>query len=481
MSFEGRSNYVSVDTIPELAFERELVRTQAWETVAFRRQQEVKGQVDELPLAIDALSTADEVLMAKEQFGDGSAVHKERQAGLELDCLRLVAEWYRKKKPEYFPPSRHFFDAQTGDFYSHGLSIRQMTDNALRPISNNPEEEARRVNERVENETPHIIRKVGGISLAGVGIRTISECTDKAIQDYKYDQRTGAKHRGYDGYVPEIAKLMIRDMRLQENGDRLEEQLGLPGVYIDHYVVQEALKRRGVEATGMDKTQIHGAQLLVEDDLMDFARTLDEVASENWCTNIFMGEEVPKDFHKDYENFRTDALARQEGLVDTAQTVSTFILDLAANGFDRRKAPAHVEDFVKKLLLNIAKDNTAIATQIFDEKTAKGLEEVAHLDRLGRNEEAFARMQKVEEFAPGGGYCSGGSCGLESVNPYSSEGIQIRSNLKAELGDTIVKDKERKCKCGAKDIVYAYNKTKVNKFCNSCHSFESKKSRKNNG
>lgn len=477
----GLERYISVDSIEAVAAERERVRSQARDTLALRADLIAQGSSQEIPLAIDALSTADKVLAARSEFGEDSKDYQERLAGLDLDCTRLVAEWYRKKKPEYFPPSRHYFDAATGDFYSHGMSIRQMTDNALRPIQDNPEEEARRINERVENETPQILRSIGGVSLAGFGIRTISECTDKAIQDYQEDQKNGRPHAGYDGYVPEIEKVMIRDMRFEDSGDRLEEQIGLPGVYINHFVIQEAIRRRGVETRGMSKTDLHGTQLLVDDDLMDFARLLDEVASEEWCTNIFMGEEVPGDFVKDYDNFRHDALARQESLKDTAKTVRNFILDLANDGFDRRKAPAHVEEFVKRLLLGIAVKDAEVAEQIFDAPTAMGLQEVAYLQSIGRNQEAFERLIEVEQNAPGGGYCSGGSCGLENIKEYSTEGQRLKTALKAEPGETIVKDTERRCKCGAKNIVYAYSSTKVKKYCDSCGASESKRSVVKNG
>lgn len=484
LMFEGSTSperYVSVDSIPAAVHERERVRSQAWETLALRSEHAAQGYTQELPLPIDALSTAEKVLTARDEYGGDSQEYQERLTGLDLDCSRLVAEWYRKKKPEYFPPSRHYFDAETGDFYSHGMSIRQMTENALRPIRDNPEEEARRINERVENETPHILHSIGAVSLTGFGIRTISECTDKAIHNFQEDQKQGRPHSGYDGYVPEIEKVMIRDMRFEENGDRSEEQVGIPGTYINHFVIQEAIRRRGVETRGMDKTELHGTQLLVNDDLMDFARLLDEVASTEWCTNIFMGEEVPADFVKDYENFRRDALARQESLKDTAQTVRNFILDLAEDGFDRQQAPAHVEEFVKKLLLGIAAKDMHVAEQMFDAHTAKGLQEVAYLQSIGRNQEAFDRLREVEQSAPGGGYCSGGSCGLESINEYSADSLRLKAKLKAESGDTIVKDRERKCKCGAKDIVYAYNSKMVKKYCDSCGAHESKTSVVANG
>jgi hypothetical protein len=470
--------YQSLDMIPEIAEARQEVRDDAWAMVRARERQLEAGDDTLVPLSIDALSTADRVLEAGSLFGKNSVEYEDKLAGLEKDCLRLVAEWYRKKRPEYFPASRHFFDADTGDFYSHGLSIRQMTENALRPIDNDPEEVGRRVNERVEDATPLIMKKLGGFALNQVGIRTISECTDKAINDYQQDIKDKAPHRGYGGYVPEIEKVMIRDMRFDEQtGDRLEEQIGLPGIYITHDVIQQALRRRGVKTGTMCKTELHGTQLLVEDDLMDFVKLLDTVASEDWCVDIFMGEHVPKGSKKDYDVFREQALQRQESIKDLADTVAVFVMDLADDNYDRRKAPAKVEEFVKMLLLDMAKQDITLATQMFDDKTAAGLQQVRYLEANNRSQEAFELYKQVSEAAPGGGYCSGGSCGLEAVNKMSGEGLELAKKVKAQAGDTVVKDKERACKCGKKDIVYAYNKVRVNKFCNSCGAFESKASR----
>src|SRR5581483_10013381 len=160
---------------PEVAVARAEVRAEAWAVVAARQ---ATHEADSLPLPIDALSTAEGVLEAETIYGAQSPEYQERLAGLQLDCRRLVAEWRRKLKPEYFEPSRHFFNAEVGDFFSHGWSTRQMTENALQPFDNDPEEEARRVNERVEDASPHIAQKVGGIALRDVRIRTISECTD---------------------------------------------------------------------------------------------------------------------------------------------------------------------------------------------------------------------------------------------------------------------------------------------------------------
>ena len=472
------NTYRLVDSVPELYAARMEERGQAEDLLARRRNAlELGGTAIEMPLPIDALSTAYKVLEAAETYGEGSAEHVTLSKGILLDCQRLVAEWYRKLKPEHFQPVRHIFDKETEEFFSHGLSIRQMTENALTPIRNDPEEEARRVNERVEDATPQILRRLGGIAIGSEAIRTISECTDKAINDYDFDRQNKRPHRGYGGYVPEIKKLMIRDIRLDDaSGDRFEEQVGLPGTYITHEIIQLALARRGAMVTDMDKTQLHGAQLLARDDLMVFVELLDTTASEEWCVNIFMGEQVPRDYVKNYNAFRQEALQRQKDLRDLAKTVATYVVDLAEDGVDRLIAPAKVEEFVKIKLLELGKKDFGAAEQMFDTETALGLQEVARLEAAGRSQEAYALMQQVNEQAPGGGYCGAGSCGLEAVDLSSDEGKRLADKVGAKTGDTVLKDKDRACKCGSKKIVYAYSSSKVNKYCDGCGKSESKAS-----
>jgi hypothetical protein len=473
------SHYQLVDSIPEAASLRAEERLAATAILDSRRSQHLQtGEVKDLPLPIDALSTAHKVLAAAHNYGEGSSEHISLSRGLELDCLRLVAEWYRKKKPEYFPPVRHIFDDSTQEFFSHGLSIRQMTENALTPIYNNREEEYRRVNEKVEDATPQILRGLGKIAIGEEAIRTISQCTDKAIQDYSEDVKTGSPHRGYNGYVPEIEKLMIRDIRLDtETNDRFEEQVGLPGIYITSDIIEETLRRRGLEVSQMGKSEVHGAQILAKDDLMDFVEALDEVASEQWCAEIYMGELVAKGFIKNYDNFRTEAQSRQANLRGLAKDIAVFVLDLAEDNVDRQKAPAIVEAYVKKLLLGLAKHDKKAAEQMFDKSTAEGLQKVAYLESTGQQEQAYELMQQVAKDAPGGGYCGAGSCGLESVETHSKEGKELVDKLRANLSDKIVRDKVRNCKCGRKGIIYAYNQNKVNKYCEHCKAFESKTSK----
>lgn len=465
MAAAAEQKYTFVDDIPELYAARRLVRKDALDILENRRERQIAGLEPELE-PVDPLSTAHHVNQASDPL-----ITDKLKVGLTLDCQRLVAEWYRKKRPEYFPVSRHEYDESKQEFFSNGLSIRQMTENALIPIKSDPEEEARRVNEYVEDATPALLRTIGGF-VVGKALRTISECTDSAIDSYEFDVLHAQPHRGYRGYVPEIKKLMIRDTTFDAySNDRLQEQISLPGIYITHEIIQMALERQGITAGDMDKTALHGAQILAEDDILDFVRQLDDVASEQWCTNIYMGEAVEPDHPKNYEAIRSEADLRQVGLVDIATEVANFTLHLDEESVQRSEALELVESYVKIKLGELGKRDADIAEQMFDKKTADRLCHVNELERAGRYDEAERLFTTAIQAAPGGGACGGGSCGLEAVNPLSGQGAEIAKKLNAKAGDTITKDKVRSCKnCGEKQLVYVHNESKVNTWCQGCDS-----------
>ena len=470
---QGPETYQLVDDINGVYQARQQERLAAEALLEARRNDYIEtGELTYQP--VDALSTAHNVLANKLAYGEDSEQFSESYDGLLLDCQRLVGEWYRKKRPEYFAPTRHIFNEFKEEFFSHGLSIRQMTENALTPIAGDTEEEARRVNERVEDATPHILRRLGAVAIGEQAIRTISQCTDGAIEAYRSDMANGRKHQGYNGYVPEIQKPMIRDIVLDPNSnDRFEEQLALDGRYFPPEIFEIALAERGVNVSGMDKTALHGAQMLVNDDLIAFAEHMDTVGTREWCLEsvnqrLFMGEVVSIDHPRDYAGFRKEALERQAELKGWAETVAIFVLDLANDDFDRKKAPSHVEEFVKDILLNLAKEDITIAEQMFDSGTVERIKATVCLENQGRYAEADLKWEETRTEAPGGGFCGAGSCGLEGVIVDSKEDKALREELGASSDDKLVKDKERACKCGEKTIVYAYNKGKVIKGCTTC-------------
>lgn len=460
---EQTKSYLHVEAIPELAETREQVRADAWAIVQGREQQIDQGQHEHLPLTIDALSTAARVEAAKHHYGENSPQHKEAYNGLFLDCHRLLAEWRRKNTAEYFPLLQHDLDADTGEYLAHGASIWQMTEDALMPMSQ-PEEIERRVNERVEEATAMRLCGLGGVALGEmVRMRTVSECADWSI-----DLLNKGATSGFGGYVPTIEKLMVRDMIIDPiTGQRFEEQMGLPGTYITHDIIQRALAQRGMSVNQMNKTGLHGTQMLVEDDLIDFVELLDTVASEEWCVPIFKGEKVDDRFVKDYSTIRQEAIDRQHTLESYAHMVADFVTDLYITGTDPRQAPEVIETFVKQLLIQVAQENEPAAIEMFDQETAIGLQQVAVLHTQGKDWEALALLEQVIDAAPGGGYCGAGSCGLERIGADSKAAEDVKE-LGFDHKETILDKGGRKCPNCNKANVVAYDLGKKMKGCTNC-------------
>ncbi len=449
--------YVSADSIPALAEARAQERLASEAIMATRAQQIENTEYAQQP--VDALSTGRRVLEAKQKFGLGSPEHQEANQALWMDCHRLVAEWRRKNKPESFAPITHARDPESDEFIAYGRSTRRMNQDALIPTAYG-EEDARRVNEDIEDFTSMHARRLGGFSLGQtVRMRTLSECTNWSIEAYKID----GKSRG--GYVPEIEKLMIRDMDLSDPNKRTQEQFGLPGTYFTHYVIQQALLRKGFDATEMDKTELHGTQLFVDDELSEFVALLDEVASEEWCTEIFLGEEVPKGTIKDYEGFKQEALERQELLESDAVMIADFVLDLCEENADPKEALLYVEEFVKQSLITKSQEDLTITTEMFDGQTLKGLLDVQYLQQMGQLENAWERLNEVVAAAPGGGFCGAGSCDLERARTSGGEADKIK-DLGFDPKDTLIDKGDRKCTCGKKTVVYDLKQKQ--KGCTSC-------------
>lgn len=452
--------YLTVDSLPAIGAARDQLRAYAWDLLHSRRTGAPEDNSQPL-LSVDALTTAEAYLKSKAAFGPADPRTQELQAGLELDYSRYVSEWFRKLRPEYFLTLHHRYDAATDDHYAHGLSTRRLNENALTPTLTEPEEEGRRVNEYVENATPALVHRLGGTALRGAGIRTISECPDSAIAAFALDQKRGNPHQGYRGYVPEIEKLIIRDWHVDPTtGDRDQEQVALPGIYFTHEIILQAIAEQGLELGTPDKTKLQGTQLVVRDDLIDFVRLLDTVASREWCTNLFRGEVVAANHPKPYDRFRSEASQRQLALKEPIAAVTAFVLDLAEQGVDHEKATALVEQYVKRLLLTMARRDTGLAEQMFNKETAAGLERVRQLEAAGRHDEARQLYEEVIDNAPGGGACGPGSCGLIGVDPNSPAGMRART---MGLDGELVQDTERPCpKC--KELTVLYD-LKGNKAC----------------
>jgi len=448
------SNYVLVDNMSEFATARHSARLEAYDIVEKNRQHLRDGEFALVSMPVDALGTAKRAREAADIYGMKSDQHRDRFQGLVLDCGRLLAEAARKNTYEYFPLEQHDYNESDGQYYSHGMQILNMTEAALTPVAESEEVE-RRVNERIEEVTYGI----GRTALDGsTKIRTISECTDWAL-----DALDSSSSR-YGGYVPEIQKLMIRDVSYEGN-DRFQEQIGLSGIYITREVINEALARKGANVSDLTKTELHGAQLAVDDDLVVFVALLDAVASERSGSNIFMGEVVENSFVKDYSAIRADAIVRQNILQKKSSELADVVTNLEADGVDEWAAVGIVEAKVKTMLLHISKQDSTVAANAFDKNTERGIQDVVYLQVMGRHAEAAIRMEEVEKQAPAPGFCGAGSCGLESLSPESADGVKAQE-IGLDSSDGLIKDKERSCiKCHKKAVVYDL---KGKKGCVSC-------------
>lgn len=450
--------YISADEIPELAALRAEERTASEQLMIERARQQLNGEYSMQP--IDALSTAQRVLTERGRYGEHSPEYREAQTALFHDCHRLVAEWRRKNTYEYFPTVRHQHNPLDGEFYADGRSTLAMTTAGLIPTAY-AEENTRRVNEHLEEFTSMQARKFGGLLLdKTVRMRTVSECPEWAMTLYTQDGQS----RG--GYVPEIEKVKFRDMIIDpETGDRMQEEIAVPGTYIDHYVIQKTLARSGLDVWHLDRTALHGMQLFAHDDLFDFIAQLDEVASEEWCVPIFMGEVLPEGAIKNYEAVRAQAIERQQQLERHSRMVADFVLDLTESNGDTHEAPMYVEEFVKQMLVTMAQANTGITTEMFDARTAQGIDEVYALQMAGRFEDARERMNKVVEEAPGGGYCGAGTCDLVRSKALGSEAASVKK-LGFDPKHSLIDKGNRRCKCGKRSVVYDLKQAK--KGCMSC-------------
>lgn len=475
--------FISADTIPELAEERQAAAQNAARILGQNRHLLQTSGPEHVPTPVDALGTARQVIDIKQQHGITSPEYREVFTGLMLDSERLLAEAFSKNTSEYFAKVSQRFDRNSEEYFAHRLSISKMVTNGLSP-SAETEEQDRRVNEYVEEKGTYeaigkLIGKVGlqaTIDLlakpaeiepkkSGLHVTTVSECTDYAIRDYQINPKAS-----HGGYAPAVEKLMIRRVHFaDDSGDRMEEQVAVPGIYINHDLIEDVLAGKGgIEQTQhLDKTQLHGTQFVGVngEGVMSFVRDLDQKASEVHGKNIFMGEEVAADHPKDYAEFEAEAEVRRQKLAPKPTELAELLIDLAENGTDSRVAEGLVDLFLKKTLLEVAKKHPELAEAMFDKATAEGFAEVARLEAQGRDKEARELQFLVEENAPEVSYCGAGSCGLEGVDPSSTDGqIAVRLGLRGKM----VRNKNNACtNCKEFSLHHDYN---GNTVCTSCKS-----------
>lgn len=478
IDFEGDCLCVNSDIVPGLLSVRQQARAEAERILEQNRQLLRSGEFSLVPLDVDALGTVAKVSEIKETHGEDSGEYAEAREGLRLDCSRKWAEAFRKNSWEYFGETVQHLDPVSGELIAHNLSVDEMLSNGLSPVSEQ-EELQLRVNDFIGlHINKELVTRADADHLASV---RILPCPDWAIKSYQRDSK-GA----HGGYAPEIEKLMISYDWFDSSDQTIHhEQIGVAGTFITTEVISKTLKMIGAidSDTELGKTDIHGTVGIVSSETItsaaDVLKILDEVASDMSGIDVFMGEQVKAGYDKDYGRIYSEAAKRKEKQANLSEDLTKYVEDLYNQSIEPALATVLVENYIQKTLLKIASEDPVQAEIIFNKETAEGFYEVKSLQDQGRFQEAKLLLESVEMDAPRASSCGAGSCGLEAINAKSTEGKELLKKLDAEAGDEILRDKERSCRgCGAKKLVYAFNKNKVNTLCEGCGALVKKKQAK---
>lgn len=468
---------IRADAVPEIHHRRQEMRQESINLIESRYQMMFEGREDEVPLEVNALSTARNVREMERKHGTGSPEHKSALAVLYADTQRLVQESWRRKKPEYFAKVAHTFSKAKDSFMAGAFAIKQMTLNALTVVRHD-EEGYRRINERVEDGTTIDFYKrdsYQGRPIEEWRVLTFSECADWAIKLFKEDQKTDRK-RSYSGYVPEIEKLGIRMFSFdKKRGVREEEQILMPGLDVSHDVLIDALKEIDLldENDDLDKIQLHGNQIIahesVFDTVLDVAELVDAKASAKHGTPIFMGERVDEDHHMDYSRVPIEAQERIDQQEDDVNDLMDYILDLVDKGISDKNALKRVVGYLDNQMHEQAEADPDLAEAMFDSNTAENYREVNRLMNEGQIEEANEQRMKTRDEAPLPDFCGSDDCGVDELDSVDSakaksmglEPIQTRDGQK----DKFLRAKGAACDdCGSKRTAIGKGK----KACLDC-------------
>lgn len=453
--------FLNADEVADLYLARSEASAEAAQTLEANRQLLIDGHFESVPIPVDALGTANAVVTARTTFGESSPEYNDAKDALLLDSSRLLAEAFRKNTWEYFAKVKQERDPNTSEYISHGFLLSDIVRSGLSPVAE-PEEQARRSNEFVEEAT---YRAIGQLGLSeAVSVQTISECPDYAVAGFKLDPKAS-----HGGYVPGITKLMVRNVRFDTFGNRTEEQIGLPGTYITHEVVRAVLEDINLVSTDQDlsKTDVHATQIIDRQaaSAVDFVKRLDQKASELSGQLIFMGEAIEDPRAINYAGVEDQAESRRQILNQKTHELTDYLIELASNKTDRWAADALVSRYVKNVLFEAAKSDPGQAEIFFDHNTTKGISEFKYLMDNGYVEQAESLLATVRRDAPEPAFCGAGSCGLEAVRPGSlGSALAKASGLKGNL----LRDKVRSCpnlSCSAKSIFYDESGKKA---CVSC-------------
>ncbi len=461
----GDNKWLSVDQLPSLHDERE--RTDAGSRRLLDQRQELlnEGDFAAVPYAFDVLSTGKKLLKAEQMYGRNSNEYRKIYAGYHLDCKRHIAEAYRRLTSEYYGPVVQDFDAVKDSYTYGGYVLTGVVDNGLSQVGSEPVGIDVLIANRREEYTATAVGKLAALALEQTDVRV----------DRKYTMFTISQ-------IATSAQTMIWAFRFDPNsGKRIQEQFSFIKDHITHDDVVELYRRKGaIDAdANPTETELLGIQSIsfAEEGVLGVMQQLDEIASERSGLNLFRGEVVPDRHVKDYAAIPAEAAARQDRQENEVAALEQEILRLAGCDTDGWIGNHMIDTFVTKMLLDKVAQDPSSAQNIFGKETAQKIQTSISLRERGEIEAADRAMAAARANAPLAMVCTGGSCGLESVDRNTAAGKEIAEAVKAEAGDTIVIDKERACTnpdCRQKRVVYSYNANKVNKVCMACKKFESR-------
>ena len=496
----NRSRFEAACFIPELANEQLRARQIARLILDTNTQKLRDGYIDDVPLPVDPLGTANSALVSKEVYGQGSPEYQEAKKALTLDCNRLYLEALRAKTWEYFPKTNQYRDDKSDHYYSHGFAIATLTEKGLSPVAEK-EEQQRRTNEHVEELTYEAIGRgvlkntvqvnlldeySQDVSSKYTNVTTISQCTNWALKRYQEG------HTDFGGYVPSKNRLMIRNVRFNDRSDyREQDQLGLPGDYFDEELVATALWILDNRLSGnQDRTEVHATQIVSkgEVNVWDFAELLDQLASKKYGQNIFLGEVLAEGVQADYNLAKIQANKRYNAVMQAGQDLADDILAIAESGVDSWASRGIVERLVDRKIKSICEQNPEKARYVYDDATADRFKQLKDQMIAGDVMAVNQLRQDINQNAPRIEYCGGGSCGLKDVDLNGSYGKEIIKELNIKKDEIVVRDVQRPCmNCGKTGgVIYAYEDLKksgatlikdkglVKKYCEHCKAKEIK-------
>ncbi len=461
---ELQTRYVDIidlDNINLLADSKIFFQKKAQNILNEREQKLVFGQGNDVPLAINVLSTVQKYL-----YEDNSSKKESYYQAIEQDSSRLLLEAMRKNSWEYYPPVYEEYDLTKNDLKANEIYLNEVLVNGLSPWAHK-EEQAIRIQEFIEHQINLEIINLLPEDDSEVILLSIKECPDYVIDEYN---NTNDLENSYGGYVPEVEKMVIQLTKLSKNGASIE-QIGLPGKNINHHTIIQFLNEKQILCNSdLSKMELRQKQFIIRNPsitILDIVAQLDEYSSQKLAKNVFLGEVIKAREEKNYSKAVEQSISRQKTIETKVKNISHFLIDLCEQELDPIVAENELIKYLKKILFEHVLEHNDQAKTIFDERTAHNISIINNLIIDQKNDQALSLIKSTFRSAPRVGFCGAGSCGLIAINQFSQEAKVVHGlGLKGE----VIKDTVRVCVfCGKKNIFYDSG---GNKACASCKSSE---------